>query len=239
MIAGILLTSPVASWAKSTVAVGVHGVNYSNETFSFSLVDPETEKPSGAGEMVDRFSAGGTVCCYSLPEKWRPGIKVQIDSRHWLKKDAAGRLPEIVEKHIVEVPAYVDDEPGDLWVLRRQDGTYAVVSSQYRPDHEKWPDRIKGWPVPSQEYRRELILLEISLAEDDLKSSERTSKKINGDPAAYARSMWDFWKTSKTRDVSKFSGPDDPALHASLKEDIFNRVQYRKEKLRALQNMQP
>jgi uncharacterized protein YabE (DUF348 family) len=39
-----LATLVVSSWAKSTVSVSVHGVDYSNETFSFSVEEPNDTK---------------------------------------------------------------------------------------------------------------------------------------------------------------------------------------------------
>lgn len=238
IIGGALATASALASEKTAIAVSVHGVNYSNQAFSFSLVDPETAVPLGAGELVERFSAGGTVCCYNLPLQWRPGTKVRIDAHHWLKKEASGKLPEIVESHVFEVPSYADGHPGNLWVLRREDGSYAAVSTQYRPDHEKWPDIVKGWPVPSKEYRREHIDLEISLARSDLRMSERTSQRIRADPTAYARKMWDFWKSSKSRDIAKFSGPDDPSLHSALKEEVDEEVNFDRTKLQTLEGMQ-
>jgi hypothetical protein len=181
---------PLTVHAEQKVPVSIHGVNYSNEDFSFSLIDPQDPKNEGSGELVGRYSGGGTVCCYALPKTWHPGIKVVIKSQHWLKRSADGNLPEINETHTVEVPRYADDKVSDLWVLRQQDGSYAVVSSQYQPNHEKWPGLIKGWPVPSVEYRNERVAQELELEEYTLKVLEKAAKELENDPISHAKKMW-------------------------------------------------
>jgi hypothetical protein len=55
---------------------------------------------------------------------------------------------------IVEVPPYVDSKVGEIRVVRATDGTLSIVSSDYQPDHEKWPGRINCWPLLALEYRR-------------------------------------------------------------------------------------
>ncbi|MFL6676562.1 MAG: DUF3304 domain-containing protein [Massilia sp.] len=50
------------------------------------MVDPAKPDSSGGGELSDPFAAGGTTCCFSLPKKWRPGIKVRLHTTHLLSK---------------------------------------------------------------------------------------------------------------------------------------------------------
>jgi len=62
----------------------------------------------------------------------------------------------------------VDGKPGELWVVRQADGSFGVVSSDYQPDHAKWPGAVKGWPVPTLEYKRKSFDVYINVAEGDV-----------------------------------------------------------------------
>ncbi len=221
----LLATPAVFSWAKSTVSVSVHGVNYSNETFSFTLEDPSDNKGPSAGELVDRFAAGGTVCCYDLPKEWQPGIKIKVNSVHWLKETADKKLPEVKQIFVVEVPPYVDGKPGELWVLRQPDGTVNVVSSDYQPNHEKWPGQVKGWPVPSLEYRRERVELYISIKEGSLRAAEKRRANMEREMRAYAERTWQTYKRNWPEEIRNFQGPEDKEFYAFLlKENDKERV---------------
>jgi hypothetical protein len=215
-LACLIATCSLCSWAKSTVSVSIHGVNYSNETFSFTLEDPNDNKGPSVGELVDRFAAGGTVCCYDLPKEWQPGIKIKVNSVHWLKETADKKLPEVKQVFVVEVPPYVDGKPGELWVLRQPDGAVNVVSSDYQPNHEKWPGKVKGWPVPSLEYRRERLDLYIATQEVFLRSAERERVQLEKDMPTYASQAWQRYKRILPQTIKGFLGPDDSNFHAFL-----------------------
>jgi hypothetical protein len=238
-IAGLLATPAAFGWANLTVSVSVHGVNYSNETFSYSVEDPNNNKGPIAGELVDRFAAGGTVCCYDLPTEWKPGIKIKVNSVHWLKETADKRLPEVEQVFVVEVPPYVDGKPGELWVLRQPDGTVEVVSSDYQPNHHKWPGRVKGWPVPSLEYKRERWALYLSVAEGKLRSAEERREDIDKGIEQYARHMWPTIKEYRSRDVSQFSGPHDPNFHAYLINKNKEQLEFLRSEVKNLKDARP
>jgi hypothetical protein len=156
LIACLLSMSFMTACAKvTTTSVNMHGVNYTSDVFSYSVEDPADKNNHGGGELIDPYAAGGTTCCYELPKKWRSGIKLQINTTRWLPKKPDGNMPEIHEKHVLEVPPYVDGKPGELLIMRNANGTVGVISSDYQPDHAKWPGKVKGWPAPSLEYQRE------------------------------------------------------------------------------------
>ncbi|MBC7683951.1 MAG: DUF3304 domain-containing protein, partial [Bdellovibrionales bacterium] len=104
MVALVLTAPMLFACAKTDVPVPIHGVNHRAEAFSYVLVDPTNSKNTGGGELIEPFSAGGTMCCYTLPIKWRPGIKVEIKATHWLPKLADDTLPEVSKNYLVEVP---------------------------------------------------------------------------------------------------------------------------------------
>jgi hypothetical protein len=218
---------------QSTVAVAVHGVNYTNETFSYIVKDPENERNSAGGELVSRFSAGGLMCCYSLPRKWRPGLKVLVRSTHWLNEKVDGNLPEFKKDFTVEVPHY--DEPGELWVLRLADGSVSVVSSDFSPIHPDWPGKIKGYPVPSAEYRNEKRALARREAERSLGIFQDALAEITKDPEEYSKRSWSTWERARLTDYLKFKGPTDPALHKFLIHDTQMHIDLYKKKIDSLE----
>ncbi|MQM40387.1 hypothetical protein KBTX_04436 [wastewater metagenome] len=57
----------------------------------------------------------------------------------------------------VAVPRYGDPDRATLWLQALPGGRYAVVVSEVDPPHEDWPGEIRGWPQPSEAYRRKLI----------------------------------------------------------------------------------
>jgi len=238
---GCALTALVlCACEKPTVDVSLHGVNYSNEAFSYNVRDPAVPDDSGSGgELIDRFAAGGTTCCATLPRTWRPGIKLQVNTTHWLKQLPDGSLPEVKETRVVEVPPYVDGKPGELWVLRAADGSISVVSSDFQPDHPKWPGKVKGWPVPSLEYRRERWQLLKQHEEDVLSVFQSLLTKLEKTPEIRAKEAWEYAMKKNPSSLKKFSGPDDPHYLAALKEDYLDGLNDSREKLERLMESQP
>jgi len=249
--------------AKGGVAgVNIHGVNYTDREFSYRVEDPTNPKNHGGGEMVDAYSAGGTLCCYELPRKWRPGIQIQVHTIRWKDKlDADVRVPreEIREAHLVEVPPY-KGKPGELWVLLQADGRVAVVSSDVQPDHPDWPGAIKGWPVPSVEFMRKQWDMYIKVEEGDVKSFQEYLVELETSPAEMAKREWnqrqeeiaDFaFRTRKNltqrekeaqksrEQLSKFTGPEDPGFIELLKNEYREALGRNQRDLDELRRTRP
>ncbi|MGZ8289094.1 MAG: DUF3304 domain-containing protein [Telluria sp.] len=213
-----LLACLLAACEKPTVDVSIHGVNYSGTAFSYSLSDPANPDRFGGGELIDPFAGGGTTCCFSLPRKWGPGIKMQIHSTHWLPRRPDGTLPEVKQVHLVDVPPYVDGKPGELWVLRGADGTMSVISSDFQPDHHEWPGKLKGWPVASLEYQRERWELIRKHEEEGVDLYVSLLDELAKSPHTRARESWMHATKYEPETIKNFSGPDDPAYVVYLKE---------------------
>ena len=245
LMATFVLSLPLASVlvgcaeAKSTVEVSVHGVNYSGTAFSYYLVDPGRQENDGVGELIDPFAAGGTVCCFSLPKIWRPGIKVQINETHWLPKLPDGSLPEVKNVHTVEVPRYIDSKPGELWVMRGADGSMSVISSDFQPDHPKWPGSVKGWPIPSLEYQRERWEVDREHDEAVVDAHVTLLNELENSPQKHARDAWEFAKSRNSKDLKNFSGPDDMRYHAYLKQKYTEGLKRGKLILERLMESKP
>lgn len=225
--------------AKSTVDVSVHGVNYSGTAFSYYLIDPGKPSTDGVGELIDPFAGGGTVCCFSLPKIWRPGIKVQIHATHWLPNRPDGSLPEVKNVHVVDVPRYVNNKPGELWVMRAADGSMSVVSSDFQPDHPKWPGNIKGWPVPSLEYRRERWELIKNHEEEGVKFFLSMLEELEREPQSHAKKMWEGAQQYDSSSIKGYSGPDDPRFRTSLKSDYTEGLERSRKLLEGIMRGRP
>jgi hypothetical protein len=220
VLAACILSAPMlVACGKSALPVSIHGVNYSVDPFSFELQDPSNPNNKGDGELVDSYAAGGTTCCYELPKKWRRGIKVSIQSKHWSGKSADDSLHDIASTHLVEVPQYADGKPGELWVLRAADGSMDIVSSDFQPDHPKWPGKVKGWPVPSLGYQRTRWDLYIKEQLDYITMFESLKKQFDASPDKTAQDDWNVSMENNRKTLAGFSGPSDPRFRARLKKE--------------------
>jgi len=144
--------------AEDSIGLSVTNVNYSGTGYTSALaVDPVTDQ-SGGGEAANEYAASGLMCCYSLPSKWRPGIQVEVR----LLKEKVGQTyqerayeQDVWIKKRVDVPPY-QGRPSTLWIVIYPDQQVAVYATNDEPSSPNWPGKIKGWPVPSVEYRRML-----------------------------------------------------------------------------------
>lgn len=242
---------------SSTVSVGIHGVNYSGEEITYSIEDPAKPDNRGGGENLTPYAAGGTLCCYDLPRTWQPGIKVQINLTRYLPRKEDGTLPEVKETHTVEVPSYANGKPGELWVLRNADGSVSALSTDYQPDHEKWPGLVKGWPVPSLEYQRKRWDLYIEHAEGGVRLHKKLLDELENSPDARANDAWEFAAKDAARYVegmqndanrfakeskeliARYRGPTDPGFREWLRQDYEEGLRRSELQLKELKDARP
>lgn len=222
---------------KNTVAVNVHGVNYTAEPFRYVLVDPANSS-IGSAEHISPFSGGGITCCFVLPKRWRPGIRVNVQSTHWLSKTDKGDLPEVEKIYTAEVPAYPEGA-GELWVLRTAEGAIELVISNVEPDHPQWPGKVKGWPEPSLAYQRERWKLHLDLAENAVKTFRQSLDELETQKHAYLQGMWDLQKEHDRFAIEKFYGPGDPAYAEYQKKENTEGLRRSKQDLEQLLREKP
>ena len=220
-----LIAVLLAGCEKPDVDVNIHGVNYKGDAFSYYVADPARPDSGAGGELIDAFAAGGTTCCFTLPKVWRPGIKVQISTAHWLPKLPDNSLPEVKETHIAEVPRYADGKPGELWVLRAADGSISLVSSDFQPDHDEWPGKVKGWPVPSLEYQRERWEILRKHKEIFVQTYKELLDELEMSPHIRTRESWEYAKENEPQSLKGFTGPDDPNYAFMLKKDYTDGLE--------------
>jgi hypothetical protein len=235
-----ILSAPLlAACGKSALPVAIHGVNYSVDPFSFELQDPNDPQNKGNGELVNPYAAGGATCCYELPKKWRPGIKVAIQSKHWIGKAADNSLHDVGTVHLIEIPRYADDKPGELWVLRAMDGTMDIVSSDFQPDHPKWPGKVKGWPVPSLTYQRERWNLYIDHQQSFIDAFKELQSRLSSSPNEAAQEEWIRYSEYDKKSLVGYDGPSDPKFRMKLRQRFSEGLDQTRKEIERLQKGRP
>lgn len=239
LLACLIALPAVGMCGDTKIPANIHSVNYSDEEFEFWLEDPLDSKNRGGGESVEPFAASGTMCCYSLPKQWHSGIKVTIHARYSFKKAPGAELTEVPQVQTVEVPPYVDGKVGEIWVVRAGDGDLSIVSSDYQPNHEKWPGKVKGWPVPSVKYKRERFDIFIKIARDNLETDLILNQRMLENPDAQAKAAWDAQKKVMPQSIASFSGPDDITYRAYLVKNYAQSIIDSRMKLQELIDRRP
>lgn len=129
------------------IGVGITGIDHLADHLSVQRFSVNGYDASQAGK------GGSTVCCATLPRKWRPGmtVKVRWDVTNW-----PARTFGYYER---EVPVEKYEEVGQLWVHFLADGSVRVVSSidgprspAYPGPHDPIPQKYpwKKYPGPSE-----------------------------------------------------------------------------------------
>lgn len=232
VVAGGISLSSCAKLA-SHESVAVTAINYTDQelnSYLFRSVDEPT-KVAG-GPPVGPFEGAGTMCCFSLPARWRPGIKVQL-TYDWWNGSAANR--QHITKEL-EVPQYPDGQVGTLWALFYADGSVEVVSSDFAPGHAKWPGREKGWPKPSLAYKRKVWQEEY----DQEKGQVEDFEQMATSPAV--KDIEESWAHYKERDpgaIEGMSGPMDPRFVHELKARFAKAAMSAKERMKQLEEARP
>lgn len=218
LLTACAVSTPSMATSKNGVSVSLHGVNYTAESFQYVVTDPKDPSNSGGGEHIAPFSAGGTMCCYKLPKQWAPGLQVQVHATHWEKLGPEKKLEEITHVHMVELPRFPDKKIGALWVLRTKEGEIELVITDVQPSHPDWPGRVKGWPVPSLEYRQERWELYRKSAQGNVDLYQSLLSKLHRDPQKELQESWEYDKKQRSKEVSVFNGPEDRAYAAYLEK---------------------
>lgn len=224
---------------RKIVEINLHGLNYSGSEFRYHVVDPDNPESGGGGELIDPFGTGGITCCAKLPRDWRPGVKLEVRTTYWQKNPSDQTRVKINEVHQIEVPRYPSGKPGELWVLRGSDGTISVVLSDYQPNHPSWPGKIKGWPIPSLEFRREKWEIARKHEADGVISTTKLLDDLEKYPIETAHEMWKVEKEYDPKSVIGFSGPRDPKYLASLKIRHKKGLDENKQRLQRILEIRP
>ncbi|MDO8066462.1 MULTISPECIES: DUF3304 domain-containing protein [unclassified Janthinobacterium] len=130
------------------MAASIQALNYSSREVDYIAVEnPGNTNSGGGGDSIRPYGQGGSICCFSVPEKWHADLKVVVV--YQLSPDPT------FHRETVSVPPYPDGKAGDIWLIVYEDGSVGAVVSLYGPSRPEWPGKIKGYPVPTKEYRDE------------------------------------------------------------------------------------
>ena len=137
MVVALLATSLVAGCEEPTTGVGITGIDHLPEYMSVSqfYVDGYSAFQAGTG--------ASTVCCASLPSRWRPNLSAEVRWHVTNWRDCDWTL------HVRRVPVERYDEPGRLWVHFMADGAVRVISSGPGPGNSAYPGPHD--PIPSKD----------------------------------------------------------------------------------------
>lgn len=119
----VLLPGLTACWKEESIPVGIVGYNHTDSNIYQFLVN------DGAGGGTDAHRGGGTtVCCAMVPNRWHPGMTVEISWTTDLKN---------FRKQVVSVPKY--EKVGDLTVHFLRDGDVKVFVTGIFLGHQDYP----------------------------------------------------------------------------------------------------
>ena len=187
----LLLTACSSLGGGGTLGPPLTAVNYTDWPFDVvgvaTVAEPEK---TIAADRVTAFGASGIMCCVSLPRKWQPGLQLVVQTRDGTRaKNSAEwsleNLPLVL--HRVDVPPYQPEDAGTVWVQLLPGGKVNLVVSSYDPSHAQWPGEVKGWPVPTVEYRRKIWDRDMELMKKSLTRFEAAVKESTGKEAAEYR----------------------------------------------------
>ncbi|MDN0074501.1 DUF3304 domain-containing protein [Crenobacter sp. SG2303] len=180
LLLSLLMLSACAVVGQSNIGVSLTAVNYTDEDYDvvgIARADDPTQLQ--AMDRVAAYSASGIMCCVSLPDVWKPGLKVVVLTRAGTKAKTLEewdkeKIPLI--PHELEVPRYT--EPATLWVQILDGGKLAVAVSRYDPSNANWPGVVKGWPKPSLSFKKKIWQRDYNILVGDLHSLEKGIKMI-------------------------------------------------------------
>ena len=124
-------------------AVMVDTVNYQHDRGArYTLYDLSGGKKTAVGgDIADPLASGGAKnCCVSLPQVWKPGMKLLLE---WQEGDFERTYPERYSKEL-EIPRY--EQPADLYVVFYPQHDVELVVSFSEPGHPQWAGRVKQTP---------------------------------------------------------------------------------------------
>ncbi|MDA5565488.1 DUF3304 domain-containing protein, partial [Cobetia sp. MMG027] len=175
------------------------------------------------------YGAGGIRCCYEVPKQWHEGLMVEVETYYPLVGDTIEERSEdlgqreatgtVTEKVKLPVPEYQAPAAGTLWVQFMPDRNIKVVVSDLSPDHEDFPGDVKGWPVPSDEYRRQKIDQKINFLENSKKNQQEDLNELKRNPDTVLKSYWNIFSDIKhmSKEINIFSDYQDPRFNDFMK----------------------
>lgn len=190
---GVLLAGCSSLGAGQQLGATLTAVNYTDWPFDWVGVARVAEPEKAmAADGVEAFGASGQMCCVSLPAKWQPGMELVVQTQDGTRAKSAkewGQEHIPIIKHRVAVPRYDSSDVGTVWVQLLPGGKVELVVSRYAPTHAQWPGKVKGWPVPTVEFRRKIWDRDMKLLTDDLSDFEKAIQRDGADVEKFKRAI--------------------------------------------------
>ncbi|MBE2167853.1 MULTISPECIES: DUF3304 domain-containing protein [unclassified Cobetia] len=227
---GILFSLTACGQEPDTVELNITGADYAGTGIrAFRVRNPDVPDAYGDGGSMAPYGGGGIRCCYQVPKQWHEGLTAEIEVYYPLKgkngdemvedlkkREAAGNVTETFN---VSVPKYQTPAAGTLWVQFMPDKGIKVVVSDLSPDHEDYPGDVKGWPVPSDEYRRQKINQEIKFLESSKNNQQEDLNELERNSGTVLKSYWNVFSDimHMAKEIKGFSDYQDPGFNDFLK----------------------
>lgn len=190
---GVLLAGCSSLGAGQQLGATLTAVNYTDWPFDWVGVARVAEPEKAmAADGVEAFGASGQMCCVSLPAKWQPGMELVVQTQDGTRAKSAkewGQEHIPIIKHRVAVPRYDSSDVGTVWVQLLPGGKVELVVSRFDPTHAQWPGKVKGWPVPTVEFRRKIWDRDMKLLTDDLSDFEKAIQRDGADVEKFKRAI--------------------------------------------------
>lgn len=245
----LILTAGCASSPPTPIndhlAAETTTLNYTGKEIEYIAIHEPGKATNGAGGgALSPYGASGSMCCFSLPKSWRPGLQVLVEFKFW--KEEGDSYPHTnhpsmraaafkVFSRLVDVPPYTIADVGTVWTIMHADETVEVLVSDLSPLHPQWPGRVKGNPVPSREYRLKLWEEEVERAEARLKLWE----PHDYNDQSSRRDSWNFFVRESPDEIREYSGPDDQKFVRHLMERRERAISSAMRTLKRLQERRP
>ncbi|TCK08547.1 DUF3304 domain-containing protein [Marinobacterium mangrovicola] len=250
-LSAVMLTGLAGcSQEEELTSLNISAADYAGQGIGgYSVVDPNDPKNRGGGESLAPYSAGGITCCYQIPKQWHEGLQVDVvvsyplegdttdeRSESLARRQAEGTLHQTIR---VDVPEYQTPAKGTLWVQFMPDEKANVVVSNFDPPHEDFPGEVKGWPVPSDEYRRKLVDRELADIESRLERNQKNLAEFKDSPGKSLERFWGVFTRTRSERVEGLSGPQDPKFKPLLEEYLTNFIKHDQRRIELLREARP
>ena len=161
----ISLILPLTACAEEKAGVMVTVYNHTDKGANANV--------EGVGGDAPPYGGGGAyMCCISIPAKWHPGLKVNID---WSTEGKTIDDWGPTHKVELEIPEYTN-ERGSFQIHVLPKGEINIFVSPYAVDHPNHPIYEIGLRTNKlrEEYDKAQALLEAQQTEKNSNSSEET-----------------------------------------------------------------
>lgn len=249
-VALLWLSSCSKMGSDDRVSLNVTGVDYAGTGIDvYEVDDPNDPKNKGGGFSITPYSADGVQCCFTVPREWHPGLKVNVLIRYPLEGETTDDRIKTLERREkngtlvdtipAEIPEYKTPARGTLWVQFMPNKKVKLVVSDLDPSHKGFPGEVKGWPVPSDEYKRKIIDARMQESVERLARSKKLLKAVLAGDKEELKYNWESYKRISPKKMDKFHGYDDPDFKKFFIKSLHWRIRTDEKTIENLKRARP